>query len=93
MTKSVACVGDVGRHGSSDPGTITGSGQDGSLKVEGIAVAVVGAPYSCSKHGSVIVSTAATTKSFHNSKLIITEGARTSCGATIVATGRSVSVE
>jgi len=93
MTKSVACVGDVGKHGSSHPGTITGSGQDGSVKAEGVEIAVVGASYHCSEHGSKIVSTAVTTKSFINGKLIITEGARTSCGATILATGRSVSAE
>jgi len=86
----VAVLGDTSSHG----GTIITSNQDGTLSVGGIEVAVAGAMHSCpiSNHG-VTPITAVTVKTFHNGKLIVTEGALTGCGALVQPSDRGVTVE
>ena len=86
----VACVGDSSSHG----GTITTSNQDGTLKVAGAVVAVDGAMHSCQiqNHGTTAI-TAITTKSYHNGKLILTQGATAGCGAVITPTDRAANIE
>ena len=87
---NISLLGDVSSHG----GSITVSGQDGTLMVGGIAVAVNGASHSCPIIGHGITSiTPTTVKSFHNGKLIITAGATAGCGAKIISPDRSVYVE
>lgn len=90
MAKKIACVGDMSSHG----GTITTSNQDGSFTVGGDVVAVDGANHSCPihEHGTTPI-TAVATKSYHNGKLIITEGAVAGCGAVIQPSDRQVTVE
>lgn len=85
--KIVAVVGDTSTHG----GSIITSGQDGSLTVGGIPVAVEGCQFNCPEHGLRTV-TAVITKTRHNGKLVITMDAVVSCGAKIIATDRGVSV-
>jgi len=84
----VAVLGDTSSHG----GTIILTNQDGTLLVGGIAVAVEGSSHSCPSHG-VTPITAVTVKTFHNGKLIVTEGALTGCGAIIQPLDRGVTVE
>jgi uncharacterized Zn-binding protein involved in type VI secretion len=84
----VAAVGDPSSHG----GIIITSNQDGSFFVSGALVAVNGALHNCPIHG-VISITAVVVKSYHNGKLIVTEGARSICGAIIQPPDRGVSVE
>ena len=88
--KVISLVGDSSSHG----GVITNSGQDGTLLVGGVPVAVNGALHVCPLpyHGSTPI-TAITTKSFQNGKLILTHGAIAGCGATIISVGRPVFVE
>jgi len=85
---NISLVGDSSNHG----GTIISSGQDGTLMVGGVAVAVNGATLNCPIHG-VTPIIARTIKSFHNGKLILTNGAVAGCGATIVSPDRFVYVE
>jgi len=86
----VAVLGDTSSHG----GTIVLTNQDGTLLVGGIAVAVEGASHSCPIPGhGVTPITAVTVKSFHNGKLIVTEGAIAGCGALIQPSDRRVTVE
>lgn len=88
--KPIALLNDSSNHG----GSIINSGQDGSYLVGGVEVAVEGALHSCpiSGHGITPVY-AITIKSFHNSKLILTEGAISGCGALINPPDRNVFVE
>lgn len=81
--KLVACVGDTSTHG----GSITSSGQDGTMTAGGVEVAVSGATFVCPIHGARTVSSIIS-KTTQNGKLLITDGAVVSCGATIVATDR-----
>ena len=83
--KVVACVGDTSTHG----GSITTSGQDGTLTVGGLPVAVDGCQFNCPSHGARTVS-AVITKTTQNGKLLITQDALVSCGAKIIATDRGV---
>ena len=90
MSKKIACVGDTGSHG----GSITDSGGNSTLYVNGILVALNGCSYHCanSLHNGGTV-TAVTVKSYHNGKLIITEGATSSCGSVIQPSDRQCTVE
>lgn len=88
MGKLIAVVGDASDHG----GTIITSNQDGSLTVNGIEVAVEGAQHDCPIHGTTSVS-AVTIKTYHNGKLILTDGAIAECGAIIAPVNRNVFVE
>jgi len=91
---SIACVGDRGEHGPDyRTGVITTSGNDNTLGVDGDIVAVVGAHYNCSKHGNETIVSTPVVKTRLNGKLIVTAGAVASCGAVILPTGRTVSVE
>lgn len=82
--RKVACVGD----GASHSGSITISGQTGNkLYCAGLEVAVAGAKFDCGTHGLQDI-TPVITKTFCGGKLIITEGARTGCGAVIKAIDR-----
>lgn len=57
-------------------------------------VAVEGAMHSCPIEGHGVTTIAAvTTKSFHNSKLILTTDAVAGCGAKIIPPDRKVNVE
>jgi len=86
----IAVLGDTSSHG----GIIISTNQDGTFKVAGIAVAVNGAMHSCPVPGhGVTPITAVTIKSYHNGKLIITEGAQAGCGAIIQPLDRKVEVE
>lgn len=90
MSKKVALVGDGSDHG----GSLISSGQDGSLKVGGVAAAVEGAQHSCPVKGHGVTSViAVTTKSYHNGKLILTEEATAGCGAKLSPVDRSVYIE
>ena len=87
---NISLLGDSSSHG----GTIISSGQDGTLMVGGIAVAVNGALHRCGipVHGITPI-TATTVKSFHNGKLILTAGAIAGCGAVVISPSRGVVVE
>jgi len=90
VERYIALLGDSSNHG----GIITSSNQEGTLKVNGVEVAEEGALHSCpiKDHGVRPVS-AAVVKSFHNSKLIITQGAIAGCGAKISPPDRKVYIE
>lgn len=85
----IACLGDSATH----DGSIVSSGSDGSFKVGGDIVAVDGAVFDCDDDGPGQSITPITIKSFHNGKLIITEGAVADCGAIISPPDRGVNVE
>lgn len=87
---NISLLGDPSSHG----GIITASGQDGTLKVGGVVVAVNGALHTCGilPHGTTPIM-ATTIKSFHNGKLILTDGVIASCGAVILSPDRKVYVE
>lgn len=88
--KKIALLGDGSDHG----GTITSSNQDGTLSAKGIEVALEGAQHSCPIDGHGVTSiTAITVKSYHNGKLILTQGAIAGCGALISPVDRGVYVE
>jgi len=88
--RKIACLGDSSSHG----GSIITSGQDGTLLVGGIQVAVNAALHTCPITGHGITPVVSVTiKSFHNGKLILTEGAISGCGAIIIAPERKVYVE
>ena len=90
IKKNIALLGDPSSHG----GIIITSNQDGTLDVGGTAVAVHGASHSCPIPGHGITSISAiTTKSYHNSKLILTRNAVAGCGAKILSPDRKVYVE
>jgi len=88
--KKIALLGDSSSHG----GSIISSNQDGTFKVGGVEVAINGAQHYCpiTNHGTTSI-TAVTIKSFHNGKLILTEGAVAGCGAVISPPDRNVYVE
>ena len=77
-SRKVACVGDPASH----PGVIATSNQDGTLKVAGDVVAVDGSTFACEipGHGTTTI-TSVITNSFHNGKLVVTEGAVAGCGS------------
>ena len=82
---NIALLGDSSSHG----GIITMANQDGTFDVGGVDVAVDGASHSCPLDGhGVTVITAATVKSYHNGKLILTENAVAGCGAVITPSSR-----
>jgi len=90
LGRKIACVGDGSDHG----GSIINSNQDGTFIVAGIDVAVEGAQHSCPIEGHGITPiTAVVIKSYHNGKLILTQGARAGCGARIIPSDRKVYVE
>ena len=87
--KRIACLNDPSDHG----GTIITSNADGTCMAGGDIVCVNGATHSCPILGHGVTSiTPITTKSKHNSKLIITEGAVAGCGAVIYPPERKVYV-
>ena len=90
MSKDIALLGDGSSHG----GVLISTNQDNTLDVGGTPVCVDQCLHSCPipGHGVTAVS-AATSKSFQNSKLIITQGAVAGCGAVISPPGRGVQVE
>jgi len=87
---AIALLGDVSSHG----GTVITSGQDNSLLAVGGIVAVEGALHECVIVGHGVTSIIATTvKTFHNGKLILTNGAKAGCGALIKTPSRNVLIE
>ena len=76
----IARLGDTSDHN----GTIISTNQDGTVKANGIDIAVNGAMHSCpiQNHGITSI-TAITTKTYINGKLVVTIGAVAGCGATI----------
>lgn len=89
--KKIACAGDPSIHG----GVILNSNQDDdALTADSDLVALNGAQHSCPIEGHGITSiTAITVKSYHNGKLILTQGAVAECGAKINPPNRKVFVE
>jgi len=88
--KRIVVLGDGSDHG----GVVITTNQDGTLKVNGADVAVEGAKHSCPVTGHGITTiTAVTIKSYHNGKLILTDGAIAGCGAVIQPVDRKVYVE
>ena len=89
-SKKIACLGDASDHG----GSVITTNADGTLKAGGAAVAVNGADHTCPIGGhGVTPITAITTKTYHNGKLILTEGAVAGCGAVLTPADRKVFVE
>jgi len=87
---NIVLVGDSSSHG----GAVISSNQSGAFTVGGGVVAVEGAQHSCPIPGHGITTIlAVTTKSFHEGKLILTEGAIAGCGAIIEPPDRKVSIE
>jgi uncharacterized Zn-binding protein involved in type VI secretion len=84
-TRRVACVGDIATH----PGQIITSGQDGTVFAGGAVIAVNGAIFQCATHGPSTI-TSIIKKTYINGKLIVTEGAVSSCGATMKPIDRKV---
>jgi uncharacterized Zn-binding protein involved in type VI secretion len=86
----ITLLGDSSSHG----GVIITSNQDGTLKVNGIEVAVEGAQHSCPIEGHNITEVyAITVKTYCNGKLILTKGAIAGCGAKVVSLNRNITVE
>jgi uncharacterized Zn-binding protein involved in type VI secretion len=85
--RRVACVGD----GATHPGQIITSGQDGSVFAGGAIIAVNGALFQCNieDHGITPI-TPIIKKTYINGKLIVTEGAVSSCGAIMKPISRGV---
>jgi uncharacterized Zn-binding protein involved in type VI secretion len=83
----VACLGD----GATHSGVIISSGQDGTVKVGGVVVAVHGAMFACNLmgHGTTAITPLAK-RSFINGKLIITKGSVAGCGAKMLPPNRGV---
>lgn len=85
--RRVACVGDIATH----PGQIITSGQDGTVFAAGAEIAVDGALFSCAIEDHGITSiTPIIKKTYINGKLIVTEGAVSSCGAIMKPIDRKV---
>lgn len=84
-SKLVAVVGDTSTHG----GSIIISGQDGSVTVGGLEIAVEGATLNCPSHGLAIISSIIN-KTYVGGRLLITTDAVASCGAKIIAVDRRV---
>jgi len=90
MAKRIACIGDPSDHG----GTLTSSEQDGRLVIAGVNACANGCNHSCPITGHGVTSvTAATTRTYVNNKLIITEGAVAGCGAHMTPPDRKVYAE
>jgi len=83
--RRVACLGDTSTHG----GAIIDSNQDGTLRVNGLVVAVDGASFNCPIHGITTVASIIK-KTRQNGKLVVTEGATTGCGSFIKPPDRKV---
>lgn len=89
-SKKIACLGDASDHA----GVVTSTNADGTLKAGGTVVAVNGADHTCPIIGHGITPiTAITSKTYHNGKLILTEGAVAGCGALLIPPDRKVFVE
>lgn len=106
MSKRIACVTDPSSHGgfvvnsNQDNTLLIGDGGAFGSQVFGAGSfgagipAVNGAQHSCPIEGHGVTSiTAVTTKSKHNSKLILTENAVAGCGALLTPGDRKVNVE
>jgi uncharacterized Zn-binding protein involved in type VI secretion len=88
--KKVVCFGDASTHG----GHVITTNTDGKLFIHALRVAVAGATHQCPIVGhGVTPITPVTVKTFHNGKLILTEGAYAGCGAVILPIDRKVYVE
>ena len=87
----IACVGDTGSHG----GSITDSGGNSTFYVAGILVALEGAHYHCSNplHNGGTVTAIVTRTKGPGGKLVITQGAQSSCGSVITPIDRRTYVE
>lgn len=83
---AVARLGDPGSH----PGAISSASSD--VMANGISVARQGDGFACDIHGPQTL-VAITTKTFANNKLVITVGAQTTCGATIISGSPTVNAE
>lgn len=94
MAKNIALLGDTSSHGGE---IVTTNQDDNALSVGGVDVAVYGAMHYCPivGHGTNPIILPATTRSYHNGKLIITQGAVVAapCGAIITPIDRGVTVE
>lgn len=106
MSKKIACVSDSSNHGgyvvdsNQDNTLLIGDVGAFGNKEFGVGAfgagipAVHGAQHSCPIEGhGVTLITAVTTKSKHNSKLILTEDAIAGCGALLTPLSRNISVE
>jgi len=90
MAKRIAVLGDPSNHG----GALISTNSDNTLGANSISVCVNGCLHSCPIDGHGITPvTAITIKSYHNSKLIITQGAIAGCGAIITPPNRNINVE
>lgn len=88
-------AGASGAGGEGQYGTITyGSPAEGGGGVEGAVVAVHGAQFSCPIHGIHNIN-AVTIKTYHNGRLILTEGAvvEAPCLANITPPDRKIYIE
>lgn len=90
LGKFVALLGDPSNHG----GVLITHNQDGTLTVNGLAVAVDHSLHACpiTGHGVTPVN-AITIRSFHNNRLILTAGAVAGCGALLTPPNRFIFVE
>jgi len=107
MVKKIACIEDSSDHGgiiitSNQDGTfrigplgVFVIGNYGAGNYGGVTIpAVENALHSCPIVGHGITPiTAITIKSYHNSKLILTEGAVAGCGAKLTPIDRKVNIE
>ena len=88
MSNAVALVGDTSNH----LGYVLNSGQDGKFTLGGVEVAVHGAIHHCPFHGNTAI-TASAVKSTCNGELIVRDGDKAACGATISSPDRGMYVE
>lgn len=81
--KLVALLGDTSSHG----GSITDSNQNGSVKAEGIEIAVEGALHSCpvDGHGTTEIHGSLDEDWFINGKKVVLNGSVADCGAVIIS--------
>ncbi len=88
--RAVSILGDSSDH----LGSLVSHNQDGTLNLNGELICVEGALHSCpiEGHGKTPMS-AITIRTFHNGKLIITQGAMAGCGAKMIRVDRKVYVE
>lgn len=88
--RAISLIGDLSDHG----GVLIVTNQDGSLNVDGVQVCVEGALHSCPIEGHGVKAVQAVAiKTYHNGKLILTQGALAGCGARILRVDRKVYVE
>ena len=92
MSKIVACVGDRIYHGGSNRGSITETYQDGTTKLDGVLIAILGDKIHCSTHGSGTIVNTPNTKTTINGVLVVTYGAKTNCGAEVRPPDRKMKV-